>query len=277
MFRVVTLGLGGFAGLGVLSVWNPFTPADGPHGGSNGTAGGVVVLDLEGDDLAGLVPEAKRMEAYEKGAGEYDTTVGWEEVGMGLPLLRWWLVSRYAHGSVLEVAAGTGRNTKYLPSPPKVTSLLLADASRAMLEVAEAKVGQQGELAGKTGFYHGSLEALVAEEGVGTFDTVIDTFGLCSYEDPVAALNHMGSLLADSPDSVLLLLEHGKSHYNWLNEYLDAKAVHHAGQWGCWFNRDIGAIVDSASDLELVSISRFHFGTTWMLVLRRKRKNLRIE
>lgn len=42
-----------------------------------------------------------------------------------------------------------------------------------------------------------------------SFDTVIDTFGLCSVEDPVAMLREMARVC--KPDGRVYLLEHGRS------------------------------------------------------------------
>jgi methyltransferase OMS1 len=45
------------------------------------------------------------------------------------------------------------------------------------------------------------------------------------------------------PGGQLLLLEHGRSGYGWLNERMDAAAGRHRERWGCWWNRDIEGIV----------------------------------
>jgi ubiquinone/menaquinone biosynthesis C-methylase UbiE len=41
-----------------------------------------------------------------------------------------------------------------------------------------------------------------------SFDTVVDTFGLCSYDDPVAVLKEMARCCKG--DGTILLIEHGK-------------------------------------------------------------------
>jgi hypothetical protein len=91
----------------------------------------------------------------------------------------------------------------------------------------------------------------------------VDTFGLCSFEDPVAALQEMERVAKD--DGQILLLEHGRSHYDWLNSILDKNSHRHTARWGCIWNRDIEALVRSAG-LEVVSLSRWHFGTTYVIV-----------
>jgi hypothetical protein len=98
------------------------------------------------------------------------------------------------------------------------------------------------------------------------FDTVVDTFGLCSFEDPVAALVAMQKVCKPGTGKVLLL-EHGRSSWcTWLNDLvLDERAAEHAADWGCVWNRDIEGIVAKAG-LEVVERSTYHFGTTYYIV-----------
>lgn len=100
------------------------------------------------------------------------------------------------------------------------------------------------------------------------FDTIIETMGLCSTSDPVGLLRHLGSI-AEPQRGRILLLEHGRSHYEWLNKVLDNLAPAHAHRHGCWWNRDIGRIIEQ-SGLEVVEIKRYHLGTTWRAILRPK-------
>lgn len=65
----------------------------------------------------------------------------------------------------------------------------------------------------------------------------------------------------------ILLLEHGRSTYEWLNNVLDADAADRYSIWGCWWNRDMVQIVQEAG-LEVQSLSRWHFGTTICVVAR---------
>lgn len=109
-----------------------------------------------------------------------------------------------------------------------------------------------------------------------SFDAVVDTFGLCSFEDPVAALREMSRVCrrkkkknagsGDAPGSgKIYLLEHGRSDWDWVSNILDKHADPHAKRWGCYWNRDILAIVREAG-LEIESVTRYHLGTTYVIV-----------
>lgn len=99
----------------------------------------------------------------------------------------------------------------------------------------------------------------------GSFDTVVDTFGLCSCHDPVKALQEMEKGLR--PGGQLLLLEHGKSSWSFLNSILDSNAEAHCRSWGCQWNRDIIDIVERAG-LNVEYVARWHFGTTYVIMAR---------
>lgn len=49
--------------------------------------------------------------------------------------------------------------------------------------------------------------------------------------------------------------------------HLAPGAGEHFRKWGCWWNRDIERIVRQAG-LEVESLSRWHFGTTYLCVAR---------
>jgi methyltransferase OMS1 len=99
-----------------------------------------------------------------------------------------------------------------------------------------------------------------------TYDTVVDTFGLCSCENPVQALQEMSKAL--KPGGQLLLLEHGRSTWNFINSILDSSAEKHLEKWGCRWNRDIEGLVKEAG-LEVASMQRWHFGTTFVIKCRK--------
>ncbi|KAL0265057.1 hypothetical protein SLS55_001015 [Diplodia seriata] len=232
---------------------------------------------------------------FDRTAATYDEDIGATEKTLGLDRLRRKLVSA-ASGDVLEVSAGTGRNTRFYDWG-KVRSLVLLDQSKPMLEVAREKweelkrenemrnknmVGLKEKI-GPVDFRAQSafepidgprLEKTSGQvEEVGKFDTIVQTMGLCSTSEPEKLLQRMDEVL--KRDGRILLLEHGKASHDWLNTFLDKAAPGHADKHGCWWNKDIGAIVER-SGLEVVQIDRpwYHFGTTWWVELRKDQKAL---
>jgi methyltransferase OMS1 len=67
------------------------------------------------------------------------------------------------------------------------------------------------------------------------------------------------------PGGKLLMLEHGRSSWEWLNAHMDERAAHHHATYGCWYNRDILGIVEQAG-LRVHSCSRWHLGTSYLIV-----------
>lgn len=94
------------------------------------------------------------------------------------------------------------------------------------------------------------------------FDTVVQSMGMCSHHSPVRLLQSLGDACKD--DGKIILLEHGRSKYEWLNLILDRHAERHAETWGCWWNRDVEGIL-AQSGLRINKISRYHFGTTYWI------------
>ncbi|KAI1634385.1 hypothetical protein F4809DRAFT_618766 [Biscogniauxia mediterranea] len=79
------------------------------------------------------------------------------------------------------------------------------------------------------------------------YDTIVQTFGLCSVRDPVALIVNLARAVRPGDGGRILLLEHGRS--NWwelVNGMLDRSARGHFTRFGCWWNRDIEAIVREA-------------------------------
>lgn len=220
---------------------------------------------------------------------------------MNLPKRRRELVQK-ARGNVLEVSCGTGRNLEFYEIGERrgvregdgkavvrgCRSLTLLDRSGGMVDVARTKFEDMyPEAAGKE--KKGVVRFLVqdammpvsappiasssspagkkgSKEEPFKFDTVLQTMGLCSHPDPVSLLTHL-STITEPEKGQILLLEHGRSHYGWLNRILDGLAAAHADRHGCWWNKDIGEVVEK-SGLEVVERKRWHLGTTWGFVLR---------
>ncbi|KAG0280555.1 hypothetical protein BGZ95_009678 [Linnemannia exigua] len=96
-----------------------------------------------------------------------------------------------------------------------------------------------------------------------TFDTVIDTFGLCSFEDPVQVLREMKRVL--KPGGKLLLLEHGNSHWGFMKDMQAKKLDRHVHKYGCYWNREIGDLVQDAG-LKVVEQERSQLGTVYYII-----------
>jgi methyltransferase OMS1, mitochondrial len=234
---------------------------------------------------------------YDHLAPLYDQKIRMDEFLLGIPLLRRSLILNHARGTVLEVGAGTGRNiTWYRNLFPKVNRVLLQDQSNAMLQQAQRKIDKIcGSSSRRPQLHVPQIKCLSAAEypdasclqqlPSNAFDTVVDTFGLCSYEDPVAVLKEMARVCRKGSNTgtsrttttkndisersgYILLLEHGQSKTsNWITQYLNRHAENHAQRWGCVWNRDLDAILEQ-SQLEIVILKKYHFGTTYYVVCR---------
>ena len=214
------------------------------------------------------VNDPRRTETFQQIAFGYDDQISKDEFVMGIGLMRRFLLFFHAKGNVLEVGAGTGRNIGKFPS--SVSKVVLTDSSDKMLERAKLKIKDMSASEQKR------YEVVVADSADlsnykdKSFETVVDTFGLCSIDDPVKVLKEMQRVCKD--DGKILLLEHGRSKaYEGLTKYLDANAERHAKNWGCIFNRDIDALMEDAG-LDIESLTTWHFGTTYYVVAKPKSK-----
>jgi methyltransferase OMS1 len=150
----------------------------------------------------------------------------------------------------------------YYP-PRAVDRVVMTDSSDEMLAQARQKIRDKDKpkFACRVGDCS-SLHEFPDE----CFDTVVDTFGLCSYDDPLVVLKEMSRVC--KPDGKILLLEHGRSKsWNFITKYLDRNAERHAKNWGCVWNRDLDAILDD-SGLKVETLQTWHFGTTYYAVCR---------
>ncbi|PFH55844.1 hypothetical protein XA68_17521 [Ophiocordyceps unilateralis] len=106
------------------------------------------------------------------------------------------------------------------------------------------------------------------------YDTVIQTFGLCSVSNPVAVLTNLASVVKPGSGRIILL-EHGRGWFGLINGLLDRYAGGHCAKFGCWWNRDIDAIIRQAAEetpgLEIIKLERprmWQFGTLLRVELR---------
>jgi methyltransferase OMS1 len=226
---------------------------------------------------------------YDETADGFDSEVGSSEALMGINAIRKSL-SKQCKGHVLEVSCGTGRNLGYYPLHPgsEIDSLTFLDLSAQMVAVCKKKwlslypPSTTQTFKPSLAVRFSTTSALgpmppspnITNGGNGKYTTILQTMGLCSTASPIALLTNLASHLdLSNPESRILLLEHGRSDYAWLNNILDNAAQKHAEIHGCWFNRDIGAMVEAAaaeSGLEVVREERRHLGTTWVFELRPK-------
>lgn len=223
---------------------------------------------------------------YDDTADSFDSEVGVSERLMGLLGVRKTL-SQQCRGHVLEVSCGTGRNIGYYDLSPAsaIDSLTFIDLSAQMVDVCKKKWQTHYPSTDSSNssqkFKPGlsirfstcsALDPMPPSPTGGKYDTIIQTMGICSTPFPHQLIRNMTRHLdMTNPDSRILLLEHGRSDYAWLNNILDSSGQKHAEIHGCWYNRDIGAIVRSVADetgLEVVAEKRKHLGTTWIYELR---------
>ncbi|KAF2153975.1 S-adenosyl-L-methionine-dependent methyltransferase [Myriangium duriaei CBS 260.36] len=236
--------------------------------------------------VAGPRTQEELTSVYDQTAATFDAEVDVSEWLMGIKGQRRRLAEGCA-GHVLEVSCGTARNLGYYrfgDSDGGVKSLTLADLSVEMVQQGKQKwfaLKSKGELAGShkgvpVRFWHGDVKDTMPpppkDEGTGKipegYDTIVQSMGLCSTDEPVELLKNLAQHLnPKNPESRIVLLEHGRSYYQWWNGVLDSQAATHASKHGCWWNRDIGDIV-RRSGLEVVHERRRNFGTTWIFELK---------
>ena len=164
-----------------------------------------------------------------------------------------------ARGKTLEVGVGTGINLQYYV-PERLQSLSLIDLSPGMLAQARRKrIGSgTGMATVPTSFVVGNAEELPFEDA--TFDSVVDTFSMCVYENPQRALSEMARVL--KPGGTLLLLEHSKSKsVPLLGAYQDLTAGPAAslGGKGCVYNQDVDGLISNVGTGALQVVERVEF------------------
>lgn len=247
--------------------------------------------------------DPERIKTFNRIAQAYDDEISREEKYMGTTLLRRWLVYFHAYGKVMEVGAGTGRNVSYYHPKTEggnVDSVILTDTSGQMLLKARDKIKLMEEEK-KNSIWRSIEEVLRMSNGYdkavddndgdnekqdnnffsmfvadaskltsyypnNSFDTIVDTMGVCSFDNPVQTLQEIQRIC--KPNGKILLLEHGRSQtWTGINNFLDDNKERHAMNWGCVWNRDIEAIIRQ-SGLEIESIWKWHFGTTYYVICR---------
>jgi ubiquinone/menaquinone biosynthesis C-methylase UbiE len=132
----------------------------------------------------------------------------------------------HANGRVLDVACGTGRNFRYLPSSCDVVGI---DISDEMIAHARSELDRL-ELEGAVR----QMDAQALDFPDDSFDTVISSFSTCTFPDQIAALHEMERVC--KPDGEILLLEHRRSDAAPLAWLQDWRAEAHYEKNGCRLN-----------------------------------------
>ncbi|EPX71234.1 methyltransferase [Schizosaccharomyces octosporus yFS286] len=206
--------------------------------------------------LKPLVPEKRVVSIYNNIAEKYSKRITKEELFSGIYFLRFFHL-RNAKGRVLEIGSGPGSNFSFYKWK-QIQSLSLVEPSEEMHKLAssraEKKVPESVHLKQYSDFEEVPKES--------SFDTIVQTFCLCSQEKAVESLNNAKEMLR--PGGQILLIEHGQSKYGWLNKILNTYAESHYEDWGCVWNRNILELIEE-SNLELDSCKRYNFGTTYVI------------
>jgi ubiquinone/menaquinone biosynthesis C-methylase UbiE len=202
---------------------------------------------------AGETATARQKRVWDKSASSYDRQIAlFEKLQFGGG--REWLGER-AHGRVLEVAIGTGRNLPHYPIGATVTGIELSPAMLAIARQRAADLGRDADL------QEGDAEHLSA--GDASFDTVVCALSLCSIPDPASAISEMKRVLV--PGGRLLLLDHIGSTWppiyaaQWLLERITARAIgEHFTRRQLPLVRAAGFQVVEAERLKAGTVERIH-------------------
>ncbi|KAF9198063.1 Methyltransferase-like protein 7B [Haplosporangium sp. Z 27] len=245
--------------------------------------------------------ESTRRSTFDTLAPGYDKEVGLHEYLLGIQRRRKRLLKE-AKGRVLEIASGTGRNVDYY-TKGCCSEIVFSDFSEGMMQVlkqnlAKSDLGkrydyqlrrqQQLELERiahsksqpattngsdiqpsatpnvvETEIRFKTMNAASIPYPDHSFDTVVDTFGLCSFEEPVQVLKEMKRVLR--PGGKLLLLEHGNSHWGFMQDMQAKQLDKHVHKYGCYWNREIEQLVEEAG-LKMVEKERSQLGTVYYIV-----------
>jgi methyltransferase OMS1 len=193
---------------------------------------------------------------YDRYAGSYDDLDGGQAAkALGIAAARKALAARCA-GRVLEVGAGTGLQAPFYAGNSDIKEVTFVDASRGMLDGLRAKLSN-APLPFKTEVVEADAARLPLSTGA--YDCVVDTFGLCVYDQPVAVLRELGRVV--KPAGRILLLENARPSNAFLGAYVDATAdfVAKNGGKGCRYDQDVEALARSAG-LRVVRSERFGGG-----------------
>jgi ubiquinone/menaquinone biosynthesis C-methylase UbiE len=160
---------------------------------------------------------------------------------LGLRKLRSALMQNAA-GKILDVACGTGENFPFFSPEDDVTAV---DLSPGMLSIARDRANRLG--------LRVNLQVMDAEElkfPDGYFDVVISAMSTCTFPDPIRALQEMKRVVQD--DGRILLLEHGRSSWDFIGRHQDKSAKNHFAMAGCRWNQEPIELIEDVG-LKIIS------------------------
>jgi len=192
---------------------------------------------------------------HNRAAKDYINSEWSREVFLGVAKKRKSLFSK-AKGNVLDVGCGYGINVPYLINADHITGI---DFSPVMIEKARetalsSKVPVELRL--------GDAEALDFPDN--SFDTVISSLSTCSFYDPTKALKEMRRV--SKPGGQILLIEHGRSSWEWLGRYQDNTVNQQIEQGGCRWNQEPQELVKEAG-LDILQANRALLGVFHTMVV----------
>ncbi len=164
-----------------------------------------------------------------------------------------------AKGRVLEVGVGTGKNLRYYSAGCKITAI---DYSPEMVEIAKQKAV---DLKRQVDFQIMNAQKLDFPKE--SFDSVVDSLGLCTYPNPVQALKEMKHVC--KKNGRILLLEHGISSNALIRKMQAWREEKHYEAFACNLMRNPEELVKKAG-LEIVKVERKFFGIFYLIEARPK-------
>jgi ubiquinone/menaquinone biosynthesis C-methylase UbiE len=192
---------------------------------------------------------------HNRAARDYINSEWSREVLFGVARKRKALFSR-ATGDVLDVGCGYGINFPYLSNVTHITGI---DFSPVMLEKAR-RTGSKSNV--PIDLREGDAEALDFPDN--SFDTVISSLSTCSFYNPLTALQEMQRVC--KPDGQILLIEHGRSTWNWIGRYQDRHVNQMIEQGGCRWNQEPQELVKEAG-LNIIGAERAFLGIFHTMII----------
>ena len=197
----------------------------------------------------------KIQNSYSKAARGFDWAEGYMLNVFGLKKLRKNMFSQL-RGRVLEVGAGTGLGFSVMP---KDTHLIALDLTRPMLDIAQPRAKKYG-----VKLVQGDVLALPFAEN--SFDGVIDTLCLCTYPNPLKALQEMARVL--KPEGRIVLIEHGLARPKWLQKFQHKHAEKHFQDLCCRWDMNMDDLI-AQSGLTIITSRRTFFGAIYTYTLKK--------